>query len=83
VKSEPIKELITQSLSIDHNNYAILLYEMNRFQEAEDHYKSASKINPEYADAHYNMLSFFTRSLDFKNSGGCENRSLHYRAKLS
>ncbi|MBU7011755.1 MAG: tetratricopeptide repeat protein [Theionarchaea archaeon] len=54
VKSEAMKELVVQSLGIAHNNYAILLYEINRFEEAEDHYKKALDINPEDADAHNN-----------------------------
>ena len=55
VKTEAMKELVVQSLGIAHNNYAILLYEINRFEEAEDHYKKALDINPEYAKAYGNL----------------------------
>jgi len=40
-----------QSLAIAHNNYAVLLGEMKRYEEAESHYKEALRINPEYATA--------------------------------
>jgi len=37
-----------------HYNYALLLNELERNEEAEFHYLSALKINPNDADTHYN-----------------------------
>ncbi len=40
-----------------HNNYANLLKELKRFDEAEDHYKAALKATPDHAAAHYNYAN--------------------------
>ncbi|KYK36599.1 MAG: hypothetical protein AYK18_02580 [Theionarchaea archaeon DG-70] len=76
VKSEAMKELVVQSLGIAHNNYAILLYEINRFEEAEDHYKKALDINPEDADAHYNY------AILLKEINRFEEAEDHYKKAL-
>lgn len=66
VKLENIKKEILQNLTIAHNNYASLLRNAKRFEEAEEHYKEALRIDPEYAEANANLgiLYFTTNDLD-------------------
>ena len=52
-----------------HNNYAILLIDLERKNEAEEHYKKALEIKPDYADAHYNYANLLV-DLERKERGG-------------
>ncbi len=37
-----------------HNNYALLLKELERYEQAEHHYERALDLDPDYPEAHYN-----------------------------
>ena len=41
--------------ALTHYNLAVLYHEQGRLDEAEEEYKSASRYNPEFAEAHYNL----------------------------
>lgn len=55
----------TVALSVAHYNYAILLDDTGRPEEAEGHYKEALRLRPDFSKAHYNyaMLLLHTGRL--------------------
>jgi tetratricopeptide (TPR) repeat protein len=76
VKSVDINKVIVQGLAISHSNYAVLLQEMKRYEEAESHYKESLRINPDIAQAHNNYAALLT---DMKRY---EEAEFHYKESL-
>ena len=60
-KTDIAQELYNQVLKIDSyhlgalNNLGILFKNINQIQKAKDCYEKAIKINPNYADTHFNL----------------------------
>jgi tetratricopeptide (TPR) repeat protein len=76
VKSEDLLGVIIQGLAITHSNYALLLKEMKKYEEAESHYRESLRINPEYANAHNNYALLLEELKKY------EEAESHYRESL-
>jgi len=74
--------ILKKALELDPNNYMIhynlgflytepelLLKDINRIKDAEKEYRIAIKLNPDYADAHFNLalVLFFTNRVEEAN----------------
>jgi tetratricopeptide (TPR) repeat protein len=76
VKSEELKEMIAQGLASSHNNYALLLINMKRYEEAESHFRESLRINSEFRQAHNNY------ALLLINMKRYEEAEFHYKESL-
>jgi tetratricopeptide (TPR) repeat protein len=76
VKLKSIRKETLQNLVIAHTNYASLLFNMKRFEDAENHYKEALRLNPDYAEVHFNYANLLFNMKRFEDA---EN---HYKEAL-
>ncbi len=70
VRSEDLRGMIDQCLAMTHNNFAVLLENKKKYEEAENHYTEALRINPQFAEAHNNyanMLKIMKRYKEAEN----------------
>jgi len=69
--------------SVIHNNYGLLLFELRRYEEAEEHYKRAIELNPDLAEAHYNYGNMLFEQKRYKEAEEHYKRAIELNPDLA